>query len=203
MSGPDRIPLTGALDALRAVRTDEVVVTVMGAARDWVAGELHPLDWVYVPSSMGQGTSIGLGIALARPDRKVIVVNGDGSQLMNLGSLVTLTAAGPHNLTVVLYDNGVYEVTGAQATPAAADMRADGRDLDYAEIARACGFTSVHTFEDLAAWQAGVRDVIDEPGPTFVLLRVIGSPTAGGPRPPAVRGPDRVSPFRSALSGRV
>jgi len=195
------MPLTSALEALRSVRTDEVVVTVMGAARDWVAGEPHPLDWVYVPSSMGQGTSVGLGIALARSDRQVIVVNGDGSQLMNLGSLVTVTAAGPRNLTIVLCDNGVYEVTGAQATPAAAELRADGRDLDYAEIARACGFSSVHTFDDLAQWRTGVRKVIDEPGPTFVLLRVAGSADAGGPRPPAVRGPDRVSPFRAALSG--
>jgi len=201
MTTPDRIPLSGALSALRSVRTDEVVVSVMGAAREWVAGDLHPLDWVYVPSSMGQATSIGLGIALAQPDRKVIVFNGDGSLLMNLGSLVTLTAAGPRNLTVVLCDNRMYEVTGAQATPAAAAIRADGRDLDYAQIARACGFTSVHTFDNLDRWQACVRDVIDESGPTFVLLHVAGSPDAGSPRPPAP-GPDRVSAFRAALSGR-
>src|SRR5579864_3178601 len=118
-SSPKRIGLVESLVALHAVRRDEIVVTTMGAAREWQklsggggggggGGEKNPLDFVLVPSSMGQATSLGLGMALARPDRKVVVCNGDGSMLMNLGSLVTITAEAPANLTVIVFDNGVY-----------------------------------------------------------------------------------------------
>ena len=112
-----RISLVDSLTVLHAVRSEEVVITTMAAAREWQKLGKHPLDFVLVPSSMGQATSLGLGIALARPDRKVVVANGDGSMLMNLGSLVTMTAQAPPNLTVIVFDNGVYEVTGGQPTP--------------------------------------------------------------------------------------
>ena len=67
-------------------------MTTMAAAREWQKLQKQPLDFVLVPSSMGQATALGLGIALAQPEQKVIVCNGDGSMLMNLGSLVTITA---------------------------------------------------------------------------------------------------------------
>ena len=84
--------LKQAVEVLHAVRRDEVVVTTMGSAREWQKLGKHPLDLIYVPSSMGQGTALALGIALAQPKRQVVVCNGDGSMLMNLGSLVTITA---------------------------------------------------------------------------------------------------------------
>jgi sulfopyruvate decarboxylase subunit beta len=78
-----------AMDALRAVhatrRDQDVVVTTMTPARDWMKLPQHPLDMVLVPSAMSHATSMGLGIALAQTDRRVIVCNGDGSMLMNLG----------------------------------------------------------------------------------------------------------------------
>ncbi len=120
-----RMSLVDSVKALHAARREEIVVTTMGAAREWQKLGKHPLDFVLVPSSMGQATSLGLGMALARPDRKVVVCNGDGSMLMNLGSLVTITAQAPANLTVILFDNGVYEVTGVQPTLAAATLRRD------------------------------------------------------------------------------
>ena len=102
-----RIPLVAALETLRAVRRDdEVVITTMGSAREWMKfGTPHPLDFILVPSSMGQGTSIGLGLALARPDRRIIVCSGDGSLLMNLGTLSTLAWCAPKNLIHVVFDN--------------------------------------------------------------------------------------------------
>ncbi|HUE15901.1 MAG TPA: thiamine pyrophosphate-dependent enzyme, partial [Planctomycetaceae bacterium] len=118
-----RMSLVDCLAVLHAARREEIVITTMGAAREWQKLGKHPLDFVLVPSSMGQATSLGLGMALARPDRKVVVCNGDGSMLMNLGSLVTITAQGPPNLTVILFDNGVYEVTGVQPTLAAPTLR--------------------------------------------------------------------------------
>src|SRR5437868_7356412 len=163
MSGS--IVLRGALAALHALRRDtDVVVTTMAPAREWMAlGPAHPLDLVLVPSSMGQATSFALGIALAQPHRRVIVCNGDGSMLMNLGSLVTIAAAAPPNLVLLLFDNGVYEVTGAQPTPGA------GR-VDFAAVARASGFTSVHRFDELTHFTAALPNVLGTAGPTFVAL---------------------------------
>ena len=178
-----RILLVEALDVLRRVRRDdEVIVTTMGSAREWMKfGSSHPLDFVLVPSAMGHGTSIGLGLALARPEKRVIVCSGDGSLLMNLGSLASIVAARATNLAVLLFDNGVYEVTGQQPTAAAAGGRPDGRAADYCGIARACGFDSVHAFSDSSSWAAEARRVLDDPGPTFVSLDV--EPVAGGTAP--------------------
>jgi phosphonopyruvate decarboxylase len=190
--------LVDCLAVLHAARREEIVITTMGAAREWQKLGKHPLDFVLVPSSMGQATSLGLGMALARPDRKVVVCNGDGSMLMNLGSLVTITAQGPPNLTVILFDNGVYEVTGVQPTLAAPTLRRDAAAVDFAAVARACGFRRVTTFDEMGAWQENVRGIIDGPGPTFVHLMVepvLDAGLIGFPGP----SPDRARAFRDQL----
>src|SRR5687767_2540862 len=163
--------MPGAIAALHAARgADDVVITTMGAAREWMALGTQPLDFVFLPSSMGQATSLGLGIALARPDRRVIVANGDGSMLMNLGSLVTIASAAPPNLVVILLANGVYEVTGAQPIPGAATSRAAAVNLDFGGMAMACGIPTVFRFSRLAEWRAALPDVLAAPGPVFVVL---------------------------------
>jgi thiamine pyrophosphate-dependent acetolactate synthase large subunit-like protein len=98
---------------------------------------------------------------------------------------VTNTAAAPRNRVLRQFDNGVYEVTGQQWTPAAAAARSASTAVDFGEVARGCGFTSAHKFETLAAWQGGVRQVLAADGPTFVWLKV--DPVKGGavPRSPA------------------
>jgi phosphonopyruvate decarboxylase len=190
--------LVEALQALHSARRDEVVVTTMGTAREWMKLPPHPLDFVLVPSSMGQATSLGLGIALARPSRRVVVCNGDGSMLMNLGSLVTITAEGPPNLTLLLFDNGVYEITGAQPTAGNAAIRNGAGEIDFPAIAAACGFASIYQFADVDAWRASVRDVISAPGPTFVHLPVAPIPGGVGPKSPSP-GPQRAREFATAL----
>jgi phosphonopyruvate decarboxylase len=178
-----RISLVGALETLQRVRLDhEVIITTMGSAREWMKlGRPHPLDFILVPSAMGHGTSIGLGIALARPEKRVIVCSGDGSLLMNLGSLASIVAAGAPNLVVLVFDNGVYEVTGHQPTAGAAAGRAGGRAADFCGIARACGFDSVFQFRDAQAWASAARQALDAKGPTFISLDV--EPVAGGTAP--------------------
>ena len=198
-ASPKRMSLAEALAVLHAVRREEIVITTMGAAREWQKFERHPLDFVLVPSSMGQATSLGLGLALAKPDRKVVVCNGDGSMLMNLGSLVTITAQAPANLTVVVCDNGVYEVTGAQPTLAAAALRHDASAINFADLAKACGFGRVASFNEKDAWQKAVRGLIEGTGPTFVHLVV--EPVAdgtllGSPGP----SPQRAQAFREQLT---
>jgi phosphonopyruvate decarboxylase len=191
--------LVECVSALHAVRHEEIVITTMGPAREWQKLGKHPLDFVLVPSSMGQATSLGLGMALARPERKVVVCNGDGSMLMNLGSLVTISAQGPTNLTVIVFDNGVYEVTGAQPTLAAPPLRRDAAAVNFADLARACGFRRVSTFDQIAAWRENVRRIIDGPGPTFVHLLVepvLDAGLIGFPGP----SPDRARAFREQLT---
>ncbi len=197
-----RMPLVDTLKVLQSVRVDEVVVTMMSVAREWMALGSHPLDFMYAPSSMGQASSIGLGIALARPDKRVIACNGDGSTLMNLGSLVTITAQAPKNLTLLIFDNGVYEVTGAQATPAAAVSRKDGREIDFAAVARACGFESVFEFDEIESWKAEAGAVLNAVGPSCVVLKVAPEPDGGPPKPPAP-GPGRAISFTKALAAET
>lgn len=196
-----RIALVSALRALRSARRDdEVVITTMGSAREWMTlGPTHPLDIVLVPSAMGHGTSIGLGLALARPKNRVVVCSGDGSLLMNLGSLASIVAANVPNLVVIVFDNGVYEVTGQQPTAAAVAARPDGRTADFCAIASACGFESVHRFRDDREWAAHVRRVLDSTGPTFIALEV--EPVAGG-MAPSSPGPAaaRATAFMQALN---
>lgn len=195
----NRMPLVESLEILRqARRDDEVVITAMGTAREWMALGSHPLDLIFVPSSMGQATSLALGMAIAQPDRKIIVCNGDGSTLMNLGSLVTITAEAPQNLTFLLFDNGVYEVTGSQSTPGAAGSRKDNRDIHFGALIKACGFEFAFEFEDLNAWRGGVREVIEATGPTCAWIKVAPIPDAGGPRSPSP-GRERAVQFAQTL----
>jgi phosphonopyruvate decarboxylase len=134
---------------------------------------------------------MGLGLALAQPDRRVIVCNGDGSMLMNLGSLVSIVNAGVTNLVVLVFDNGTYEVTGSQPVPGAGTV-------DYAAVARGCGFTAVFEFSNLDAWRDAVGGVLARDGPTFVWLRV--EPVYGlpGPKSPGPAG-ERAKRFMEAL----
>jgi sulfopyruvate decarboxylase subunit beta len=190
--------LIDALKVLHEKRTDEVVITTMGTGREWSQFEQHELDFVYVPSSMGQATSIGLGLAIAQPDRKIIACNGDGSMLMNLGSLVTITSQMPSNLVVLLFDNGCYEVTGRQPTPGGAELRANSRAVQFGSIAKACGFESVFEFDSLDNWSSGFHDVIAAPGPVFAVLTVAPKQGDVGPRSP---GPawERATRFRETM----
>ena len=188
------IDLADALAAVRAARRDQdVVIATMSAARAWMETGTQPLDMIFVPSSMGHATSFGLGIALAQPRRRVFVCNGDGSMLMNLGSLVTIAAAAPPNLVVLILDNGVYEVTGAQPLPARPD---------YAAIARASGIASVHHFPAAGGWAAESARVLAGEGPVVVVLDVRPVPGRGGPRSPGPAAA-RAAALRKALAAAV
>lgn len=157
--------LAAALNELARQRDDQIVVTTMAAAREWSKLSEHPLDLHHVPSAMGHAPGFGLGLALACPKREVIVLNGDGGMLMNLGVLVTIAAAGATNITLVLAENGIYEVTGGQAVAGC------GR-VDFAALAKAAGFRTALAFDDLAAWKVAAPTLLNQPGPRFVTLQV-------------------------------
>jgi thiamine pyrophosphate-dependent acetolactate synthase large subunit-like protein len=160
-----RMPLLDALRVIAQRRRHEIVVTTMGSAREWPKLSANPLDFHFLPSAMGQATSLGLGMALALPEREVIVFNGDGCMLMNLGSLVTIAASGAENYTLVVLENGTYEVTGGQPTPATPLT-------DFARIAHAAGIANARSFSELTDWERRADAVFASRGPRFVTLAV-------------------------------
>jgi thiamine pyrophosphate-dependent acetolactate synthase large subunit-like protein len=195
--------LVESLHVLHRLRKpDQVVLSTMGAAREWMKLGTHPLDFIYAPSAMGEAPALGLGMALARPDRQVIVLNGDGCMLMNLGTLVTITAEAPANLLLVVCDNSVYEVTGGQSTAAAQRVRPAELAVDFCQIARGCGFASAHQFKRIEDWRLAAPAIVAARGPTFVLWQVEPIPGGEVPRSPAPP-PDRARSFAESFqSGR-
>lgn len=165
-----------ALEVLARHRGECVVVTTMTSVGVWPALSDTPLDFAYLPSSMGQAPPLALGLALAQPERGVIVVNGDGCTLMNLGCLVTL-AAYPANVYLIVMDNGQYEVTGGQP-------HAGTGVVDFATLARGAGIRRVCDFATLAEWEAGAAAALSGPGPVFVRLAIEGRAGQKTPPPP-------------------
>jgi phosphonopyruvate decarboxylase len=181
-----------ALKALARHRTNEVVVAVYTAAQEWIQIAPSELNYTFT-GAMGQGSSHALGIALGRPDRRVIVLDGDGSLLMNLGTLVTIANAAPKNLVHVLFRNDSYETNGAVPIPG------KGR-VSFTGFARDAGYRKVIEITELAAWEQTVPGLLAEDGPVFVDLKV--EPGADYPedfeRLYATTHRDR---FRRALAG--
>ncbi|MBP3959663.1 hypothetical protein J8F10_30830 [Gemmata sp. G18] len=179
-----------ALEVLARARTEQIVVTTMGSVAIWPQVSDSPLDFHYLPSSMGQAVPLGLGLCFAQPGRGVIVLTGDGGLLMNLGCLVT-AAQFPVPLYIVLIDNGLYEVTGGQAV-------ANARRTDFAALARGAGISRVYTCDTREEWSAVASEAVTGSGPVFVCLKVqgeIGKPTPSAPRPMA----DQIARLRAAL----
>jgi len=167
-----------ALEVVARHRGDKIVVTTMSSVAIWPELSDSPLDFHLIPSAMGHAPGLGLGLALAQPGRGVIVVNGDGCMLMNLGSLVTL-AQQPAAVYLLILDNGLYEVTGGQLT-------AGTGHVDFAKAACAAGITRVLAFESLEKWESAASEALSGPGPVAIWLRVegrLGQKTPKAPRP--------------------
>jgi thiamine pyrophosphate-dependent acetolactate synthase large subunit-like protein len=171
------------LRPLARLRGDAVVVTTMGAVRPWARLSEHALDFASADSAMGHAADFALGLALAQPARKVICLNGDGSMLMSLGTLVTITASGATNLVLFVLQNDTYEVTGNQPVPGA------GR-VDFAGMARAAGFPRVHAFADAAPYAAALPSILEGPGPVCVTVKV-----DPGAEAPLGRGPEQAAAY--------
>jgi thiamine pyrophosphate-dependent acetolactate synthase large subunit-like protein len=160
------------LEPLARRRTDQVVITTMALVRPWGLLSGHPLDFASADSAMGHAADLALGIALARPDRCVICLNGDGSMLMSLGTLVTIAGLRPPNLVLAVAENRTYEITGNQPIPGA-------NVVDFAGLAAAAGFPRVHRFTEAADWEDALDHILRSDGPTFVGLAA--APGAEGP----------------------
>jgi thiamine pyrophosphate-dependent acetolactate synthase large subunit-like protein len=161
----------------------EVVSAVIGRHEDFliVSGLAGPAQDVaaltddgahvfILAGAMGAAVPMGLGLALAQPDRPVLVVTGDGELLMNLGSLATVAVLGPANLSILVVDNGHHGETGFQRT-----HTSFGTDLEA--VARGCGIPTTMTVADRADLAAGAG-LLRRSGPVLVVLRVAPTESA-------------------------
>jgi thiamine pyrophosphate-dependent acetolactate synthase large subunit-like protein len=166
-----------ALRILSSHRTDEIVVTTMTPGREWVEFSRVPDLDLQLTGAMGKASSLGLGIAIGRPDRRVWVFDGDGSLLMNLGSLVTIANAAPRNVVLFVFENGVYEVSGSQPVPG------EGK-LSFAAMALGAGFAHAFDAQTADELEDAINGAMNSQGPTLVCIHVgqVGRPTASPPK---------------------
>lgn len=152
--------------AIERFRGDAVVVPVFRANGAWAKVTNNAKRDIPVGGAMGKASSVALGLALSQPDTKVILFDGDGSLLMNLGSLVTIANKGPKNLVHFVMDNGVYATTGGQEVPGVGDA-------DYADLATSAGYAHSYRFDDLEDFVTRAEEVFSQEGPVFVAAKVI------------------------------
>jgi len=143
---------------------DQIVVAAYTAAFDWIALRPSPLNYIS-SGAMGLTSSHALGFAIGMPDRRIVLLDGDGSLLMNLGALVTIADAAPKNLVHFLCRNGTYEANGSHPIPGR------GR-VDFAGMARAAGYPRCYRFADLATFETGIGSLLQEEGPVFADLEL-------------------------------
>jgi thiamine pyrophosphate-dependent acetolactate synthase large subunit-like protein len=177
-----------------AARGNALVVTGLGSTTyDAFATHDSPLTF-YLWGAMGAAAMIGLGLANAQPQRRVLVVTGDGEMLMGLGSLATIGAQRTANLSVVVIDNEHYAETGMQPSHTA-------RGVDLAGIANAAGFAHASTIRTQPELESLVPALYTLPGPVFAVIKVLAEPAAIA-LPPR-DGAYLRSRFRAALLGEA
>jgi phosphonopyruvate decarboxylase len=147
--------LLAALDPSR-----DLVVAGLGANARYLPHLGTRVPHFALCDAMGAAIPLALGMALGRPDRRVVALEGDGSLLMNLGTLATVGAARPANLVVVVFENGHYESSGGQRLP--------GVRVDFAAVAGAAGFVLAERLADVAALPAALARVGARRGPAFL-----------------------------------
>lgn len=154
-----------AIEAISEVRGNAIVVSIMTPNRYFEKlSKNKDLD-LPVFGAMGKASNIALGISIARPDKKVFVLDGDGSLLMNAGSLVTVATQKPKNFFHFVFNDGVYTTTGGQPIPGS-------QIIDFTGLAESCGYAKSFQFENIEDFITKLPLIIDMEGPIFVNLKV-------------------------------
>jgi phosphonopyruvate decarboxylase len=150
------------LRAVAAARGNAICVPTMTTAPAWRS--IAPDDEsVACVGFMGGASSLGLGLALGRPDRRVIVFDGDGSLLMQLGALATNASARARNFVHLLFKNGVYHTSGAQDVPG-------GAGVDWVMLAKGAGYKMAYSIDDLDEFRRHLPAILTAEGPLFIEL---------------------------------
>ena len=146
-------------------RGDAIVISGRGG-RHWMQISDTALDMPLGDPAMGGHSGFALGLALARPDRRVVLFDSEGDILMSLGQLPTIAEQAPANFYHLILDNEVYATTGGQPVPGA-------KNVDYAGIARASGYPRAYSFAELEDFVRELPAILAAPGPVFVALKVL------------------------------
>jgi thiamine pyrophosphate-dependent acetolactate synthase large subunit-like protein len=146
-------------------RGNSLVITGLGSPTYDVAAAGDQALNFYLWGAMGSAATVGLGLALAQPQRRVLVVTGDGEMLMGLGALATIAVKQPANLAIAVIDNERYGETGMQASHT-------GMGVDLAEIARAAGFSQAATVRTMGELESAVPAFYTAEGPVLIVLKV-------------------------------
>lgn len=174
----NRADLTRRLVA--KLKHDEAVVAGIGNTNWDLYGAGHRPQNFYMLGSMGLACPIALGVALAQPDRGVLALEGDGSILMSLGCLATIGKVAPRNLTIVIWDNGIYQTTGKQATATAGST-------DIVAVARGAGIANSHWVRDEDHFEQLMSRRFSDDGPLFLAVKIDDKPgPVQTPRDPAL-----------------
>ena len=179
------IPCHEAVRFLSETRGDAIVVNTMTPSRYWKDITDNPDYDLPIAGGMGKASSMALGLALSQPDKKIWCMDGDGSLLMNLGTLVTIAGQGPTNLVHFVFDDEAYQTTGGQPVPGAGIY-------DFKTLAQGAGYPRAHLFDDLEHFKTDLPTVLQDDGPIMSSSR---SPTpTAAPRSlwpiPRPRSPD-------------
>ncbi len=180
--------------SMLARRGETLLVTGLGSTT-WDAAACGDRDDnFYLWGAMGGAAMAGLGLAIAQPARRVLVLTGDGEQLMGLGALATIAVQAPTNLAIAVIDNERYGETGMQLTHTA-------HGVDLASVASACGFAVAETIREPGTVERGCEMLFDETGPVMVVFKVADrkSPMVL----PTRDGPWIKNRFRRAVTGRA
>ena len=153
------------LKVFQQYRGDAVVIPGRGG-RHWVNVSTNETrDVPLGDPAMGGHASFGLGLALARPNEKVVLFDSEGDVLMNLGALPTIAEKAPKNFYHFMLDNECYATTGGQPVPNAANVQ-------YDVIARGSGYPSAYAFDNLEDFTNNIAQIMEQPGPVFVAMKV-------------------------------
>ena len=166
----NRFELTKRL--VEQLKHDQAVIGGIGNANFdlWASGQ-RPQNF-YMLGSMGLAIPIALGVAIAQPQRHVIALEGDGSLLMQLGCLATVAERAPKNLTIIVWDNGIYQITGSQPTPGAAAA-------DLVAIARGAGIANSAWAADETDFDRLVASALKGGAPSLIVVRIDDKPAVG------------------------
>jgi thiamine pyrophosphate-dependent acetolactate synthase large subunit-like protein len=160
------IEAVDVFQAFQPYRGKAIVSATGTAGRHWADVSTDEKRDVSFGGAMGQTTSAAFGLALGLPDEKVVLFDAEGALLMNLGVLATIAGKKPKNFYHFLLDNECYATTGGQPVP-------NATEIDYAAMAKGVGYASAYHFDDLEDFVISVGEILNEPGPVFVSLKVV------------------------------
>lgn len=170
-----------AVAALLRERGDTLVVSGLGSPTYDVHSVGDREDNYYLWGAMGGAALVGLGLAQAQPDKRVLVITGDGEQLMAFGSLATIAVACPRNLNIVVIDNHHFGETGMQVSHT-------GRGINFADVAAACGFVAARSLDSLDEVEEVAKFIKEQAdGPRLFVIKV------------SAENPSRSLPSRDAV----